>query len=204
MNFFTRTVSLIFIGLIALMKINAQEEKNMFDLKIIIKNEIKKHPQMEIQDVYKLVYQAEMGSEHAVTDSASARKWMENEIANLKWNYEEELVDTISPGGKIVRVNLRPYLKAGYNSDALLNEFINTANIYKGKKENLESDFKYILKLIDDGELSFSKKEAEKLFYEMKKKNFPAVHHSKKYEELYSPAYRVVAGKYIPFLLQKN
>lgn len=204
MSFLMRAASLIFIGLMMLTKIDAQEDKYTLKLKTIIENETKKYPQMEVSDVYKLLYQAEMGSEHAVTDSISARKWMKNEIANLKWNYEEELIDSISPGGKIVRVNLRPYLKAGYDPNRLLTAFIKTANSYKGKKENLEIDLKKVLKLINKDELPFSKKEAEKFFDEMKRKDYPSVHHSKKYEELYSPAYRVISGEFVPYLLQKN
>ena len=137
-------------------------------------------------------------------DTASARKWMENEIANLNWNHEDALTDTISPGGKIIRVNLRPYLKAGYDPDKLLAAFVETANGYKGSTDTLKSYLNLALKMIDNGELNLSKTEAHNFFDEMKKKGYPAVHHSKKYEELYFPAYRVVAEQYISFLKSKN
>ena len=156
---------------------------------------------MEIQDVYKLLHQSAMGSEHAVNDAAAVRKWMEKEIAGLNWNPKEEMIDTISPGGKIVRINLRPFIKAGMNPEKLLNAFIETANKYKGDKEILERNLNCFLEMLDNGELNFSKEEAQKYFNELKEKDYPAVHHSKKYGEKYSPAYRVVAGEFLESLI---
>ena len=197
-------ISAVFIMLIIGISIRAQKKRYAAPMEHLIKKQVEIYPELEVQDLYKLLHQAAMGSEHAVKDTSSARNWMENEISNLDWNHEDALVDTISPGGKIVRVNLRPYLKAGYDPGKLLAAFIETANVYRGSTDTLQSYLTLALKMIDSGELKLSKEEAQNFFYEMKQKGYPAVHHSKKYEELYSPAYRVVAEKYISFLKPKN
>lgn len=180
--------------------IKLQKVDNTISIRNLLLKEITKYPDMEIQDIYKFLHQAAMGSEHAVKDTSAVRKWMENEIANLDWNHSEELIDTLSPDGRIVRVNLRPYLKAGHDPEKLLNAFVKTANEFKGDKSILENYIAVVLEMIDKGEIDFSNEEAKKFFIEQKQKGYSAVHHSKKYAELYSPAYRVVAKKYISFL----
>jgi len=190
-------IVVIFSLLFSTEKINCQKTNEIDPIKGIIKKEIIKYPEMEIQDVYKLLHQSAMGSEHAVKDTAAVRKWMEKEISGLSWNHKEEMIDTISPGGKIVRINLRPYIKAGMNTEKLLNAFVKTANKFKGSKEVLERNLKCFLEMIEEGEVDFPKQEAENYFNELKEKGYPAVHHSKAYGEKYSPAYRVVAGELI-------
>jgi len=194
----------IFVALFlcAFVNSNAQESDDVFTMKEILQEEIRKHPEMEIQDVYKFIHQAAMGSEHAVKDTTAVREWMKNEIAGLDFKKIENLIDTISPGGKIVRINLRPYLKAGYKTEKLLSAFIKTANEFIGSTIVLENYIQAVLELIKDGRINFQKEEAKNFFNEMKIKKYPAVHHSKKYEEKYSPAYRVVAGEFIPSFLK--
>ncbi len=199
--FLTAVFFVLLAPISSLQKLNCQNLDEAISLKKIIKNEIKKYPEMEIQDVYKLLHQSAMGSEHAVKDTAAVRKWMEKEISGLSWNHKEEMIDTISPGGKIVRINLRPYIKAGMNTEKLLNAFVKTANKFKGSKEVLERNLKCFLEMIEEGEVDFPKQEAENYFNELKEKDYPAVHHSKKYGEKYSPAYRVVAGELIESLI---
>jgi hypothetical protein len=194
----------VVLFLCAFVNSNAQDSGEIFTMKEILQKEIRKHPEMEIQDIYKFIHQAAMGSEHAVKDTTAVREWMENEIAGLKFDRLENLVDTISPGGKIVRINLRPYLKAGYDTEKLLNSFIKTANEFKGSIIILEKYIQAVLELIEDGRINLQKEEAEKFFEEMKIKKYPAAHHSKIYEEEYSPAYRVIAGGFIPFLFEKE
>jgi len=192
----------VVLFLCAFVNSNAQESDDIFAMKEILQKEIRKHPEMEIQDVYKFIHQAAMGSEHAVKDTMAVRKWMENEIAGLDFKKIENLIDTISPGGKIVRINLRPYLKALYDTEKLSNAFIKTANEFRGSTIILEKYIQAVLDLIEDGRINFQKEEAKNFFNEMKIKKYPAVHHSKKYEEKYSPAYRVIAGEFIPSFLK--
>ncbi len=200
MRLFISLAVVFFLLHVPISKLNCQNLDDTTAFKKIIENEIKKYPEMEIQDVYKLLHQSAMGSEHAVKDTAAVRKWMENEIAGLNWNHHEKMIDTISPGGEIVRVNLRPYIKAGLNTKNLLNAFVETANKYKGSKEILERNLNCFLEMIEAGGIDFSKQEAEKYFNAMKEKGYPAVHHSKIYGEKYSPAYRVIAGELLPQL----
>jgi hypothetical protein len=90
-------------------------------------------------DLYKLIYQAAMGPEHAVSDEAGARKWLLEEIRNLGSGPEEPLVDSISPDGGVVRVHLRPFVRAKADVEQLLDAFLYTAHEFHGSTQRLET-----------------------------------------------------------------
>ncbi|HET7041456.1 MAG TPA: hypothetical protein VFI13_05540, partial [Gemmatimonadales bacterium] len=95
-------------------------------LRAIVTAQLARHPQMGPEDLYKLLHQGAMGSEHAMHDTAGARRWMVNELATMGEGPPEPLVDTIAPGGAIVRVELRPWVATGRSTDSLLAAFIAT------------------------------------------------------------------------------
>ncbi len=201
---YTKIKFVVYILIVVLFLISGFniQKKNTggISIKKIIREQLKIYPSMQIEDVYKLLYQSALGSEHAVKDTSAARKWMENEIANLSFARSDSLVENISPDGRIVRVNLRPYLKKNYDPKVLLATFIKTAEEFKGSKDTLENYLDATVEMAEKGELKLNVNEMKKYFEKMKRDNYPAVHHSKKYASLYSPAYRVVDIKYIPFL----
>ena len=59
-----------------------------------------RYPTMCIQDVYKLIHQAALGSEHAVSHAEDARKWMERQLADLGTGPDEPVVDPIPAEGQ--------------------------------------------------------------------------------------------------------
>lgn len=113
------------------------QEKSKYSIKKLLLEEIERHPNSGAEDVYKFIHQAAFGSEHAVKDTVAVRKWMENEIASLDYSITDQLVDHLSPDGKLVRINLRPFLKKGYDPKILSDAFIKTANNYKVQLKNL-------------------------------------------------------------------
>jgi hypothetical protein len=190
---------ILFLVLVHL-SVNYSQEINKFSYKELLLTEMVRHPHSKVEDIYKYIHQASFGSEHAVKDTVAVRKWMENEIANLDSSNHDELIDHMSPDGKLVRINLRPFLKRGYDPKLLLDAFILTANNYKGSTENFKSYWTTASELAGAKKFTFTAEEINSFFEEQSKKGFPAVHHSKEYEAEYKPAYRVVDLKYLPFL----
>jgi hypothetical protein len=176
------------------------QEKHKVLFKKLLLGEIEKHPHSIVEDIYKFIHQASFGSEHAVKDTQAVRKWMENEIANLNYSITDELIDHLSPDGKLVRINLRPFLKKGYDPNLLLDAFIKTANNYIGSTKNFKSFWKAAKELAKTKKYSFTEDETNNFFDVKSKKGFPAIHHSTEYEAEYKPAYRVVDLQYLPFL----
>ncbi|HZW04755.1 MAG TPA: hypothetical protein VFF68_12555, partial [Anaerolineaceae bacterium] len=55
-----------------------------------------RYPRMQIQDEYKLIHQAALGSEHAVDSPEMARKWLIQEAAAMGNGPDEPVFDPIS------------------------------------------------------------------------------------------------------------
>jgi hypothetical protein len=159
----------------------------------ILHSHLSRYPAMQIQDVYKLLHQAAMGSEHAISHLESARNWLKRELAEMGEGPPEPLLDPISPNGKIVRVHLRPFVAAGHDPDVLLDAFIRTANEHHGDVRLLEQFWQVAI-----ATPKFPSMEMEEFIRSMKADYYPAVHHSTEFEKLYRPAYRVVALAFCP------
>lgn len=156
-----------------------------------------RHPKLEAQDLYKLVYQAAWGSEHAVADVSQARAWLEQEGAHLTEGPEEPVIEPISPDGQIVRVHLRPYVAQGGDLGVLLEAFTRTAQEYQGTTLQLRRYWRYVEQLAKEGAFGLAVDELSNLFAELEGRGFPALHHSKAYREAYRPAYRVIMRDYL-------
>jgi hypothetical protein len=172
------------------------EESN---LRRILTDQVARYPRMQVQDLYKFLHQAALGSEHAVRDTAMARDWLRREIAGLDTATAfEPLVDPLSPDGKLVRVHLRPYLRNGDDPEALLHAFIRTANEARGDSVTLEYYWSIAEAMCQEERLPFPRGDTEAFFAARREQGFPAVHHSEDYGQLYRPAYRVILRELLP------
>ena len=182
----------------------AEPQEDLLKIDRILMEQISRYPLLQLQDLYKLIYQGALGSEHAVKDKESARVWLEQELQSLQDGPPEPTIDPIAESGDLVRVNLRPYLESGGDPDSLLNAFVITANEYRGSEEVLRINWAIARRLASEGRLPFKIEDMDALLAEMAEEGFPAIHHSALYEEAYRPAYRVVAAIYIPEILAKR
>lgn len=164
-------------------------------LDAILLNHLARYPLMEVRDLYKLIHQGALGSEHAVTDLAAVRDWLDCELRELAAGpagLADPLFDPVSPDRSIVRVHLRPYLAEGRDPDLLLRAFVRTAQEYRGSPYRLRQWWPRAQELAMAGGLPFRARELHEYFMRMESKGFPAVHHSPAYEAAYRPAYRVI------------
>ena len=163
----------------------------------ILSNQVVRYPRLQLQDLYKLIYQSAMGSEHAIQDMAAARHYLESEVNGLGEGLEEQTLDPISPDRRIVRINLRPYITKGGDPSMLLTAFIRTANEYKGIWAHLRRYWSYVERMAMEEVLPFAQDELERFFVKMVAGGFPVVHHSMAYRAAYHPAYRVIARDFL-------
>jgi hypothetical protein len=175
------------------MELNALTEKTAFQR--IIAHHVARYPRLQIQDLYKLVYQAAMGSEHAVRDIGAVERWLEQELMDLGEGPAEPVEEEISPDGRIVRVNLRPYIATGGDVRALLAAFVRTGQEMRGSWKSIERYWEYVQGMV--GELPFEETELRNYIGRMKERGYPAVHHSEAYGRAYRPAYRVIGREYL-------
>lgn len=167
-------------------------------LQPILLDHARRYPLWKDQDLYKLLHQAAMGSEHAATDRDSARLCLEREITQLQPGPVEPLLDPIGAGGGIVRVHLRPWLDEGFDPEVLLASFLRTAHEWAGSSEELEDSLEYASSLARHEGLGLPREAVAAYAARMKALGYPAVHHSPPFEAEYRPAYRVVSTACLP------
>jgi hypothetical protein len=163
----------------------------------VIQIHLDRYPELEMQDLYKLVFQAAMGSEHAVSDREGARQWLIRELSTLANAPPQPLTEPLSPDGTLVRINLRTFVEEGGRSEDLLEAFVASAAQYLGSKEDLRRYWNQVEAMAESGSLPFDVLEMKEYFAEMESQGLRAVRHSDRYRERYSPAYRVVLLKFL-------
>ena len=90
---------------------------------------LEQYPKARLLDIYKSCFQDYMGAEHLVGDTATARAYLEQEIAEtqgtelMPWYYEPCGIN-----GQYVRVSLKAIHDGFVTSSQLLEAFVNSAN----------------------------------------------------------------------------
>lgn len=164
----------------------------------LLQRQLALYPKMELDDIYKVLYQAALGPEHAVQDAVAARARLQVEAASLGAGGAEPLCEPLSPDGKLGRVNLRPYVAANHDLEALAEAFVQTAASYPGSREKLGRFCGCLGDLAAAGGIPFTRDAVVGYFDLIAARAYPAVHHSSAYRNAYQPAYRVVAFDLLP------
>ncbi|MFH1455485.1 MAG: hypothetical protein ABIF40_00880 [archaeon] len=160
-------------------------------MKQVIVDQLRLHPKLQIQDVYKLLYQAEFGPGHMIKNEQKAWEMFDEEYETTYDNgLHLPLEENISEN--FCRVNLWPH-KQGYHDKVHLFEmFLETARISEGLLVN----FKNSLNDFRELNLKFPMFDWVSVlsFYEnfAVKGNYPAVRHSEEYKKINVSAYRVI------------
>lgn len=154
----------------------------------------KTDPNVRIEDAYKWLYQATRGGEHAAPDRRMAKQWLDEEWESLRTPEKtESLWDPLCRDGSIGRFNLRVYKAKGGKEDDILEAFLASSREYREVGTNFTDAWTQLGKSLKrhlSGKLTYD--EWNRLDAEMKPKNYPAIHHSKEYEQAEKPAYRVI------------
>lgn len=158
----------------------------------ILDNHLQRYARMKPSDVYKLIHQACMGSEHAVLDPKHARERLFNEISSMGSGPPEPLVDPVDPAGNIIRIHLRPFCSANLDPEILAQAFIETSCVFVSNPESLRQIWRHFHLSTLRGLTTFHAEEVTSLNQFLITHNFPAIHHSSEFAEHYRPAYRVI------------
>lgn len=170
----------------------------MKDMRDILTAHAGRYPLWSVEDIYKLIHQSALGSEHAVKDESKVADWLLHELEEMGPGPDEPLLDPISPDDSIFRIHLRPFSKHGFDPMLLTDAFIRTAREFQGSQKRIDDYKDSALELVFDNRLHIDRHEIIRFFDEMKTVNYPAVHHSSAFRKYYRPAYRVVAHCCLP------
>ena len=166
---------------------------------------------MRAQDIYKLVHQGVFGPGHSIASAAHARRTLREEMAALEVpspkskvrSQSEPEFEPIEPGGRLVRVNLRPMLgmrdeggkgkvrEGRADAEWLANALVESGRRVKGEPEQMKRRLAAAVRWCRKN-LPRQAAELERMAARAAESGYPALHHSPAYSRAYRPAYRVV------------
>lgn len=153
------------------------------------------YPEMQVQDVFKFLYQSAFGCEHLVSSSDGVREYIEREFAKVS-SEAQATVEELD--GNYCRVHLS-YLNNGLSADTLAKLFIASAKKEDGLS-SLKEKLDVVREMIAEKLLPFSAEEFESALGAWAAEGYPAVRHSEIFKEKYKPSYRVISKDLAVFL----
>lgn len=170
---------------------SAEEEQHVRQL---LRDHAMRYPRMEAQDIYKLLHQAALGSEHAMSSPEAAREWLASEITQLSAGPDDPLIDPLRPDSMVVRVHLRPFLAQNGDTEALLGAFVHSSNTPVGSTRTLKRYLRYAARSSAAGEIPSDADAFTVYVAQQARHGYPPAHHSEAYVAAYAPAYRVITA----------
>ena len=155
-----------------------------------------KHPQLQISDLFKYIYQSAFGCEHLVTSFERALAYIESEYQTAKFTDGDEIE---SLDGDYSRVCLS-IINKGISAKTLAKIFVNSSKTEIHGAERLQEKISVAKELVSEGSLPFTTSDFEQELSNWKSLGYPAIHHSIDYKNAYYPAYRVISNRYVPYL----
>ncbi len=156
----------------------------------------RRQPETRIEDAYKWLFHATQGGDHAVSNDAGPRQWMEREWRQMPLvRFHEPETVALRPDGKVLRVNLRPFKARGGVRDMLLAIFVASAQQFRPDRREFVREWTALGVRLQRAPIGkITRAEWSRFDGATKAEGYPAIHHSKAYEAAYMPAYRVVLG----------
>lgn len=175
-------------------------ERTPLEIESLIDSHLALYPDMQVQDWYKLLHQASMGSRHLGVDDSLIYAYLSGEWDRIEGSNQQPLLEYISPDSSMVRLHLRPYKEAGGTPEAVFDAMKNTWDTFEPSTVRLEEMLNELTQAASRGALNMQKETIIQFITEQKDSGFSAVHHSALYESEYRPAYRVIERQHIPEL----
>lgn len=166
----------------------------IMDTKRLLLEQFSEYPKMQIEDVFKFLYQSSFGCEHLVSDYDRALGYIKQEYScmdkSLGLKHDIEPLD-----GPYCRVSLS-VLSKGVEPESLAMLFMQSAQHVPDGVYLLEKKLEVFKTMVSDGLVPFSVSAVDDAISWWKSKGYPAIHHSEVFRTEYSPAYRVVSKEY--------
>ena len=165
----------------------------MDKLKQTVLDHIKKYPEMELQDILKMLFQNEFGPKHLAENEIECFKSLSTEINSIDYNENEELFEDI--GCDTLRLNLKA-IPVGTDLNYINKIIVNSASEFCGTNEKLVVKFGLLVVMAENQEIPFDIERVRDETNAFAKNGFKPISHSEVYKQNYSPSYRVISKKY--------
>lgn len=165
----------------------------MEELEQILLQHTRRYPQMEPQDMVKLIYQNEFGGGHLITNEQQCLDYLRREYAGVTKNPAHPAVESIGNG--IFRI----YLGAIPPSqlEQLGQDFIASAREHSGTDAHFFHKLELLKSLAGSSCFPFSEDALLTYLQQYLASGCPRVSHSEAYRRAYAPAYRVITAAHV-------
>ena len=181
------------------------------DLTNILIRQYQNYPQLELQDLAKLIYQNEFGGGHLIQNEQEAFIRLKKEWEQIcKPGASKSMAAGVAGAGPADKNTGGYYESIGnglcrlYLDERITPELLGcihrmfclTANTVKGSLSSFEEKCRLLLACCSRGDLPFSADEYHRYMNTYREKGYPVLSHSAAYHAIYRPAYRIVYESY--------
>lgn len=159
----------------------------------LVREHLVRYPQMQPDDVYKLIYQGIMGPGHLGCDTTQIALHLKEEFQAIGATDDEDFVEQIAPDSSYIRINLKRFKYENLDPALLVKIIAQSADIPKGARSRLVKVWSNICREVEKGTIPLNKTAFRQFDQFVKKNDYPVIHHSPEYIQEYQPAYRVVS-----------
>lgn len=156
-----------------------------------IEKQLVTYPKSTLQDIYKSFYQEHFGPGHIISDTASARRYLMNELSEMGKTQSPYFEPTGSQGD-YVRVFLSAVSDSLITAEQLLDAFVRSANSWQEPTVRWMEKWEAIVSIIQANKIELEGFKTDLPLLTEAAQNSQAVHHSRQYNEAYHPHYRIV------------
>jgi hypothetical protein len=191
MHFRKSMISLVLGAMVLTDPSASQETPELWGVQKLVAYHHELYDSMQVQDVYKLLYQANFGIGHLLADTLATTTRLEAELAALGAPGPYELLmERISEDGEIIRVNLRPFRAMDLDHTTLVRCMFRS--VVDPDSLSFVRQWNDFFAMVRYGVLDFPLPDAEAWNARIGRGDFSPVSHSEVYRRAYKPAYRVV------------
>lgn len=162
----------------------------------LVQRQLCTYPMMELEDIYKLIYQGTMGLGHLIQDQELALGKLSKEMDALSPSPNlEPLFEDITICYPLVRVNLRPYIQLQLSAEQLVTAMLNTEFEMIPSQTLLQDAWNEFYHMSQQHIFTKTFDQLESFQQKLIADDFPVKHHSKSYRQYYFPAYRIIGKR---------
>jgi dephospho-CoA kinase len=162
----------------------------------LLTSHLRTYPNLQVQDVFKFLFQSAFGCEHLVSDEEKVLSYIKTEYSALD---KASAPRTDALDGDYSRAHLS-WLNVGLSPATLARLFCLSAKKEPDGLALLEEKLGVARELIEEKVIPLDLDAFDGKLDEWKDAGFPALHHSDVFREEYRPEYRVVSNKYASIL----
>lgn len=175
--------------------------RSLAELPAVLLQHHRRYPQMEVQDLVKLVFQNEFAGGHLIADEHASLARLAEEMrmscGGMPGISDQTTFEDIGNG--LSRLNLAAIANSGVHLTTLNRFFVSTANSWHGSNAGLERKLRLLSDLCARGVLPYDPQEVAAYLAAYRDQGYQPVSHSEVYRSSYRPAYRVVLSLYREF-----